>query len=158
SPPYLLVDRADLLPAVLAALEHTDLVGLDTETTGLNPRKHRVRLLSLACDTSDGGSFAYLVDCFKLDPSPLLEALAGKVLVIHNADFDLAFLGRLGFVPSGPVHDTLLYSRLLHAGKGWGTKHDLAACVERELVQALDKGEQKSDWSGGLTEAQLAYA
>jgi DNA polymerase-1 len=157
-PPYLPVDRPDHLPAVLAALEQADLVGLDTETTGLDPRQDRLRLLSLGCDTVESGTFAYLVDCFAVDPRPLLEALADKALVIHNADFDLGFLARLGFVPSGPVHDTMLLSRLLHAGEGWGTKHDLGACAERELGRPLDKGEQRSDWSGPLTAAQLAYA
>jgi hypothetical protein len=108
---YLLVtDRAGL-DVVATAIDGTERLGLDLETTGLNPRTDRVRLLSLAGDTIDGGTFAYLVDCFAVDPSPLWEILAGKELVLHNAAFDLAFLARLGFTPAGPVHDTMLLSQ-----------------------------------------------
>jgi DNA polymerase-1 len=141
---------------VAAGLDNTALVGLDVETTGLDPRTGRVRLLSLAVDTIDGGTFCYLLDCFAVDQCPLWEALAGKELVIHNAAFDLAFLARLGFAPSGPVHDTMLLSRLLTAGTH--EPNDLAACALRELDVSLDKSHQKDDWSGELVAAQLAYA
>jgi DNA polymerase-1 len=149
--PFTLAHRPDDLATVLQALDESTLVGLDCETTGLNARSDRVRLLSLATDRGK-----YLVDCFALDPRPLWEALAEKTLVIHNAAFDLSFLAGLGFAP-GAVRDTMLLSQLLHAGH-LNVKHTLAACVERELGRRLDKAEQKSDWSGQLTFEQLAYA
>jgi DNA polymerase I-like protein with 3'-5' exonuclease and polymerase domains len=149
-PPYLLVrDRAHL-QSVRAALDESTPVGLDLETTGLDPRADRVRLLSLATERG-----TYLVDCAAVDPAPLFDLLAERDLVIHNAAFDLAFLTRLGFVP-GTVHDTLLLARLLTAGTRG--PNDLAACCERYLGRALDKAAQRSDWSGALTEGQLAYA
>jgi DNA polymerase-1 len=158
SPPYRLVRDPAELPAVAAALDNTVRVGLDTETTGLDPRSDRVRLLQLAADTIDGGTFAYLVDCNAIDPSPLWEALGGKELVIHNAAFDLAFLARLAFTPNAPVHDTLLLARLLEAGGPHFQRCRLPDCCERYLGRSLDKTEQRSDWSGALTEDQLAYA
>src|SRR5262249_21660000 len=94
APSYLLVrDRAGL-EAVRIALDNTALVGLDLETTGLAARTDRARLLSLAVDTIDGGTFAYLVDCFAVDPAPLWDALGEKELVLHHAAFDLGFLSR----------------------------------------------------------------
>jgi DNA polymerase-1 len=156
SPSYLLVRDPAALQAVAAALDNAAWVGLDTETTGLDPRADRVRLLQLAVDTIDGGTFTYLVDCFAVDPSRLWNVLAGKELAIHNAAFDLAFLARLGFTPSGPVHDTMLLARLLTAGTR--ETNDLAACCERYLGRALDKAEQRSDWATALAEDQLAYA
>jgi ribonuclease D len=99
---------------VAGAIGGATLIGLDTETTGLNPRTDQVRLLSLNCDTNDG-RFTYIVDVLQVDPSPLWEALAEKELVLHNAAFDLAFLSRLGFTP-GTVHDTMLLAQLLAAG------------------------------------------
>jgi DNA polymerase-1 len=152
---YLMVRSPGDLAAVVAAVEESCLVGLDTETVGRNPRAGRIRLLSLNCDTSDGGRFTYVVDCAAVDPRPLFAPLAEKELAIHNALFDLGFLGNLGFVP-GVVHCTMLMARLLSAGTY--DRCSLAACCERELGVVLDKQEQRSDWSGELTESQLAYA
>jgi DNA polymerase-1 len=146
---------------VVAALIGTDRVGLDVETTGLDHRGDRVRLLSLSTDTIDGGVFAYLLDLFDLPAEalgPLWDALAGKELVGHNVIFDVCFLERLGFTPSGKVHCTQNLSRVLYAGSGFQVKHTLAACAQRELGEILDKEEQRSDWSGTLTASQLAYA
>ena len=154
--PYLLVRDTAGLAMVEMALGDAQQVGLDLETTGLNPRTERTRLLSLALSTIDGGTFSYLIDVFAVDPSPLWEALADKELVIHNGAFDLAFLSRMGFTPSGPVHDTMLMAQLLAAGTF--DKCGLAPCCERWLNRPVDKTEQKSDWSGHLTEAQLEYA
>jgi DNA polymerase-1 len=153
---FLLIrDPSDLF-AVAAALDNTDLVGLDLETTGLNPRSHRIRLLSLTTGTIDGGTFSYLVDCCTVDPTPLWEALAEKELVIHNAAFDLGFLARIGFTPAARLHDTMILAQLLAAGTN--DRCTLTACCERYLGQALDKTEQTSDWSGDLTVEQLSYA
>jgi DNA polymerase-1 len=151
-----LVEDPAGLNMVRAALDNTGLVALDLETTGLDPRKDRVRLLSLALDTIDGGRLAYLVDCFRVDPAPLFGPLAEKELVIHHAAFDLGFLSGLGFTPECPVHDTMLLSQLVAAGKF--ERADLAACCERYLARSLDKTEQRSDWSGQLGTEQLAYA
>jgi DNA polymerase-1 len=142
-----------MLPTVAQALDESRLVGLDLETTGLDPRTDRIRLLSLA--TARG---TFLVDCFQVNPAPLFDSLAEHELIAHKAVFDLGFLARLGFVP-GAAHCTMLLSQLLDAGlrrpKGY---HTLAACVERELHQDMDKAQQKSDWSGPLSPVQLDYA
>jgi DNA polymerase I-like protein with 3'-5' exonuclease and polymerase domains len=145
------------LPAVASAVGDSTLVGLDIETTGLNPRTDRARLLTLACDTVDGGIAIYIVDLFALDPAPLWEALSSVPIVGHNLQFDLGFLARLGFVP-GVCHDTLLASQLLHAGDPAVRGHKLADCCQRELGEAVSKEEQASDWSGTLTPQQFAYA
>jgi DNA polymerase-1 len=155
APSHLLVTRPEDLPAVRVAIDNTLLVGLDIETTGLDPCTDRLRLLSLATDTIDGGSFVYIVDCFTVDPAPLFDILAEKEVVIHHAAFDLGFLTRLGFVPD-VVRDTMLMAQLLAAGTT--DRCTLAACVERELGKRLDKAGQKSDWSRQLTDAQLTYA
>jgi DNA polymerase-1 len=157
SPPAwrLVTDSADL-QAVAVALDNTGLVAVDTETTGLDARTDRLRLLSLGTETIDGGRFTYLVDCFAVAPAPLWEVLADKALVLHNAAFDLAFLARAGFTPSGPIHNTLLMARLLTAGTM--APCDLAACAARELGLSLDKSHQRDDWAGDLSADQLAYA
>jgi DNA polymerase-1 len=163
TPSYLLVRDPAGLTAVAAALGGAVRVAVDLETTGLNPQADRVRLLSLAADSigdrivnPSGDQILYLVDCFAVDPSPLWEVLSGKELVLHNAGFDLAFLARLGFTPSGTVKDTMLLAQLLNAGTT--ERATLVACCDRYLGRAIDKAEQKSDWSGDLSNDQLDYA
>jgi DNA polymerase I-like protein with 3'-5' exonuclease and polymerase domains len=157
TPPYLLVTAPARLDALALALGEADLVGLDLETTGLDPRTDRARLLSLAVDTIDGGTFVYLVDCSAVDPRPLFGALTEGPLVAHNAAFDLGFLAALGFEP-GAVHDTMIMSQLLHGTRKGRGFHGLAQVARRELGRTLDKDLQASDWSGPLTRGQLDYA
>src|ERR1700722_15342745 len=76
--PFVVVTDAAGLEPVLAALADTTLVGLDTETTGLNPRIDRLRLLTLTTDTCDGGRIVYVVDAFHVDLQPLFEPLAER--------------------------------------------------------------------------------
>jgi DNA polymerase-1 len=155
-PAYQLITRQQDLHTVAQALDGTVLVGIDLETTGLDPRSDSVRLISLASDTIDGGRFSFLIDCSQVDPAPLWEVLAEKDLVAHNALFDLSFLAQLGFTAGGKVHDTMLLAQLLTAGTL--ERVTLAACCERYPGRALDKELQRSDWSGALTTEQLAYA
>jgi DNA polymerase-1 len=161
-PNYFLVTDLAELATVSSAVEESSSVGLDLETTGLDPRADRIRLLSVSVDTVDGGRFAYLVDCNRLDPSPLFPALTGATLVGHNLAFDLGFLARLGFRPGKAVRDTMLLSQVLYAAthtKGTAfIKHGLKDCFERELALKLDKDQQDSVWSGSLSPQQLAYA
>jgi DNA polymerase-1 len=153
---YTLVEDAAGLGVVAAALEKSGLVAVDLETTGLDPRKDQVRLLCVAPDAKDGRPVGYLVDCFRVDPAPLLQSLAEKELVCHNAAFELSFLAVLGFSPGAPVHDTMLLAQLLAAGTF--ERANLSACCERYLHRPLDKDEQRSDWSGDLSPEQLDYA
>jgi DNA polymerase I-like protein with 3'-5' exonuclease and polymerase domains len=152
TPPRLLISGAAGLGTVRAALDESTVIGLDLETTGLDPRTDRVRLLSLATDQR-----TFLVDAFVVDPRPLWEHLAEKTLVGHNLAFDLSFLAALGFSP-GPVGDTMLLSRLLYGTRRPKGFHTLEACAERELGRSLDKTMQTADWSGPLSPAHLAYA
>jgi DNA polymerase-1 len=140
------------LQAVLWALDETTAAGLDLETTGLDPRADRIRLLSLATDRG-----TWLVDTSAVDPRPLFEFLAEKTLIGHNLAFDLSFLAALGFEPGRcRCRDTMLLSQLLYAGQR--LKHGLDLCCGRELGQIVDKTLQTSDWSGPLTAEQLDYA
>jgi hypothetical protein len=99
-----LVTAQDQMAGVVADLKDADLVALDLETTGLDPRKDSMRLLSLA--TRDA---TYVVDCQSVDPAGLFPILAEVTVVAHNALFDLGFLSALGFVP-GEVADAMILS------------------------------------------------
>jgi DNA polymerase-1 len=153
-----LVTTQDQLAEVIADLKDVSLVALDLETTGLDPRKDSIRLLSLA--TKRG---TYIVDCQSVNPSEHFPILAEVTVVAHNALFDLGFLSSSGFVP-GKVADTMILSQLLYAGskveplKRGQTSHSLDSVVGRELGVELDKTHQNSDWGGTLTPEMIEYA
>jgi DNA polymerase I-like protein with 3'-5' exonuclease and polymerase domains len=158
---YLLVNRPENLSMVLAAIDNTRRIALDTETTGLSWCSDRARLLSLGCTTADGGTFAYLLDVAALPArslAPVWEALREKELVGHNLAFDLGFLSRLGFEPGGAaLHDVMILSRLLTSGGRDG--NSLADLTQRFLGFRLDKAEQTGDWAAPpLSDSQLSYA
>ncbi len=140
---------------MLTTVRAAPVVGLDTETTGLDAQTDRLRLIQIA--TADA---VYMLDACALDPrllAPLLQG-DGPLLVGHNLKFDLRFLDSAGMArPAGRrLFDTMLASQLL--GAGTHVKHNLAVVAERALGLAVDKTEQKSDWSGPLRREQLAYA
>lgn len=153
---YTLVTQVDCLGPLIGSLVCADVVALDTETTGLNPRRDHVRLLQLA--TSDG---CWLIDLYEVDSAHIWPYLAGKTVVCHNAQFDLCFLAALGFEPTRVVCSQLA-SQILYAGH-WvageiSKQTSLKECALRELGISLDKGLQASDWSGDLANEQIAYA
>jgi ribonuclease D len=150
----LITDLAELEQLCLA-VAGSPLTAVDCETTGLDFRQDRLRLMAVTVSNCDCGTNTYLVDCFALSPAPLWGVLAESTLVAHNAAFDLGFLTALGFKP-GEVIDTMIDSQLLYGlglAKGF---HGLAACARRELGRELTKDLQRSDWSGSLTAEQLA--
>lgn len=148
---YNLITEAHQLEPLLPRLMAAPVLGLDLETTGLDPHQDRPRLLSLSTERD-----TYLVDLFALPHAlealrPLFEAKTGPVLVGHNLKFDLAFLLKAGLWPEGRrLWCTGLAHQVIHA------RSRMPALAD--LVPSLDKSLQTSDWSGPLSEAQLAYA
>jgi DNA polymerase-1 len=144
---------AAALPQLLAA----PLIGVDCETTGLDPRRDRLRLIQLATPER-----VCILDAFRTDVrllAPLFAGDAMPTLVGHNLKFDLAFLAAAGLpVPPGSrLFDTMLAAQLLDAGLP-NHSHSLAAVAERALSTRLEKTLQTSDWHGPLSDEQLAYA
>jgi DNA polymerase I-like protein with 3'-5' exonuclease and polymerase domains len=152
-----LITTDDDLRAIIPDIQEAKAIALDSETTGLDPRRDQIRLLQIA---TEGGT--WIVDNFSVDIEPLLEILKDKTLIVHNAMHDLLFLRQLGYVHWGRVVDTMILSRMVHAGErdedGRRLEHSLEACCKRELNVMLDKSHQTDDWSGELSEEMLAYA
>ena len=101
--------------SVTDEIRSAEVIGIDVETTGLDPRTDRVRLISLS--TAEG---SWLIDCFEVDPHPLFEVLGQKKLLMHNGQFDISFLSAMGLeIEEGAeILDTMLLSQLLEDKEG----------------------------------------
>jgi hypothetical protein len=155
----IIVESSTDLEAALAQLLAAPAVGLDIETTGLDPMTADIRLIQM---TTPAGT--YVIDCYSVRSAALaLQPVIDRApaLVVHDGVFDFRHLVRDG-VALPPdlgdrVRDTALASRLLTAGDRaeWNS---LAEVVTRHLGVGLDKSLQTSDWSRDLTTDQVLYA
>lgn len=155
--PWTLIADTRGLEICLDDLERQTLLGFDTETTGLDPYRSEIRLLQFA--TPD---HVYVVDCFAVRALAhprlvrLLEA-ERPIKILHNAKFDARMLDHHTGIRMHGVFDCYLASHVIAAGKQ-GLSHSLKAVAERWLGRAVDKSEQRSDWSAELSQSQLEYA
>ena len=141
----------------LHTLADEKLIAFDSETTQLQPKMGGMRLLQLGAP----GKPPVVLDCFSLDDNDWIEVeeffSVERTWVAHNAVFDLGWLQEHEIYPAGKVLCTMLASRILTNGMP-NVKHGLQHLVKRYLHEDISKEEQKSDWSGDLTESQLQYA
>ena len=141
------------------------MIGVDTETTGLDPHENQVRLVQIASRDR-----ALLVDLDGWRTSgqrqvdweqPGLHELgallrSAKPKVLQNASFDLNFLRGEGVVLGGAIFDTMVAAKIIN--NGTGAKNDLGSIVSRVFLVELPKELQKAKWDGELSEEMLEYA
>jgi DNA polymerase I len=173
---YALITESDALSDLVTVLAGVREVAFDVETypqddsnSALDPRRGRVRLISVAAEDGIEG----VVDVTKVHPSPLLEILKNKTLIAHNGKFDLSFLkNSFGYEHDGPVVDTQVLDAVLYyaAGPrerktGWqGLAREvrirsLSDVAKDYLGVELSKDQQTSDFGhADLTGAQVRYA
>lgn len=141
----------------LGSLANATTVAFDCETTGLQPKFGGLRLLQLAALDRD----PVVIDCWELEDHQWVDIedffAQKRYWLAHNAVFDLGWLQEHEVYPNGEVLCTMLASRLLTNGQP-NVKHGLQNVVKRYLKEDISKEEQKSDWSGDLTQGQLEYA
>jgi DNA polymerase-1 len=155
---YRLIRDPDTLAQAIDALRHSAVLGIDTETTGLDPLTARLRLLQLAApDWPVLVIDLWLIPQGAWEPLHTLLTHPSMVKIFHNPKFDLKFLRQAGLQVQGPLIDTMLASQLLDAGLR-NRRHGLADVVRHFLHAELAKELQSSDWSGELTPEQFQYA
>ncbi|HEY9722597.1 MAG TPA: DNA polymerase [Oscillatoriaceae cyanobacterium] len=150
--PVTVIRDAAQLTELLPRLAAAEAIAVDTETTALSPLDGRLRLLSLATDDD-----LVVVDAFAVpDLSPLAPLLAAPkpFKVLHNAKFDLRWLAHHHGLAVSGIFDTMLAAQLL----GELPHFRLEALALHYLGEPMDKSAQLSDWSGTLSESQIAYA
>src|SRR5437867_2043489 len=160
---YEVITEAEALRHAVDQLSSKQAIGLDTETTELDPYLARLRLIQLA--TNDG---VYIIDVNHfsngdlgqsetLEPLRQLLAAPRPIKIAHNSKFDAKFIKHNLGVDLGGLFDTLLASQLVSAGD-IEERHGLEAIAGRYLNEAVDKSERLSNWEFELSEAQLQYA
>ncbi len=152
-----LITTADGVAAAVEHLQQQSVIGVDTETTGLDPLRSRVRLLQIAALQQ-----VFVFDLFEVaafENQALRQLFINPALtkVLHYAKFDMKMLLHHFNIEVRGVFDTLLASQLIAAGRT-DESHSLAAVVARYLDEQVDKSLQASDWAGELSASQYAYA
>src|SRR6266850_2049423 len=160
---YQLIRTEAELRQAVESLSAYQAIGLDTETTELDPYLGRLRLVQLA--SADN---VYIVDLNAfhdddfskseaLEPLRQLLAAPRPIKIAHNAKFDAKFIKHNFGVDLGGLFDTLLASQIVSAGD-IEERHGLNAIAARYLNEEVDKTERLSNWEFELSEAQLQYA
>jgi DNA polymerase-1 len=131
---YKVIRTADELRRAVEPLSNQSAIGLDTETTELDPYTGRLRLIQLAAPDgvsiidldafANGGNGGFANNAALLPLKRLLEAQR-PIKIAHNAKFDAKFLETV---------------------------------ASRYLNESVDKSERLSNWNFELSEAQLEYA
>jgi DNA polymerase-1 len=160
---YQLITNGEDLRRATGELFNKQAIGLDTETTELDPYLGRLRLVQLA-----SADQVYIVDlnAFRdedfskseaLEPLRQLLAAPRPIKIAHNAKFDAKFIKHNFGVDLGGLFDTLLASQIVSAGD-IEERHGLNAIAARYLNEEVDKTERLSNWEFELSDAQLQYA
>src|SRR5829696_6240154 len=160
---YQVIKTADDFRKAIEALATQPVVGLDTETTDLDPFNSRLRLIQLATPERvfivDFDHFANGNTAHSEALAPLRRLLTAPrpIKIAHNAKFDAKFIKHNLGVDLVGLFDTLLASQLVGAGD-IEERHGLETVASRYLNEAVDKSERLSNWNFELSEAQLDYA
>src|SRR6185437_9647702 len=160
---YELVTTPEQLRRAVEQLASKQVIGLDTETTDLDPYVSRLRLVQLATPENvfiiDVGKFAGhdLKQSESFASFRELLSAPRPIKIAHNAKFDAKFIKHNLGVDLGGLFDTLLASQLVGAGD-IEERHGLETVAGRYLNEAVDKSERLSNWNFELSEAQLEYA
>jgi DNA polymerase-1 len=162
---YKLITEKKSLAEACEELYSEEVLGFDCETTELEPRDGKIRLLQLS-----GSKNTYVIDLKGFegkeplsknkDLDPLRKVLFAErpIKVAHNAKFDSKWVAHHLGTDVGGIFDTMLASQLISAGER-DRRHGLADVSAFFLGIEVDKSEQVSDWNAAeLSESQIRYA
>lgn len=154
---YIYIDNDEKLNEALMLINESKILGVDTETTGLDPIIDKIRLLQIAAQNKS----VLVIDMFLLseEGKKKLKNIfnSDSIKVFQNSKFDLKFLLANDFEFRGPIFDTMLAAQLVNDNTG-PRSAALDSLASYYLGIKLPKEEQKSDFSGSLRAAQIEYA
>ncbi|MEA3209978.1 MAG: ribonuclease [Chthoniobacter sp.] len=142
-----LIDTREGLAAALPHLTPHGRIAIDTEADSLHCYFEKLCLIQISVPDHD-----FLIDPLAGVPlAPLFDALAGKELVIHGADYDLRLLRRVGFAGPTRVFDTMIAARLCGI-----PEFSLAALIFKYFGVQIAKASQKANWARRPLPSQMA--
>ena len=140
------------LPANFKA---TNIIALDSETMGLNPKRDKLCLVQV----SNGDEVCHLV---KIDlsigkPFNLIKILKNNKIqkIFHYARFDVAVFKHNFKINVKNIYCTKIASKLVRT---YTDKHGYKDLCSELLGKSISKTEQSSDWGGELNKEQQKYA
>jgi DNA polymerase I-like protein with 3'-5' exonuclease and polymerase domains len=144
----------------LAFLGQLKIMGVDTETTGINPINNKVLLVQMGNMHQQ-----YVFDVARLGKEiqkikPLLEDSA-IIKILHNAKFDYKFIKQSLGIEIDNIYDSMLAEQLLQKGRKL-SGFSLEAVSEKYAGAKLDKDIRKSFiglvYGENFSAAQIEYA
>ncbi len=137
-------------------LDLGQIVAIDCETMGLNPKRDRLCVVQL----SSGDGNAHLVQVAKGQTSaPNLCGILEDPNVLklfHFGRFDIAAMFEAFRALTAPVYCTKIASRLIST---YTDRHGLKNLLQELLLVDISKQQQSSDWGAkNLSKAQVEYA
>src|SRR4030042_3704160 len=157
---YTFVQKDGDLQKIIPELESEPIIALDTEGSDLDPYKARLLLLQIAVKDK-----TYVIDCTKVDISPLKNLLEGErpLKIAQNSKFDYELLRVKANIKLGNLFDTMLAERILTCGVS--REISLKTLAAKYLNMQIDKTirDTFSDLSnpalrGNFSKGQLDYA
>ena len=162
---YYTVQDEETLKLLHQHILDSDVIAVDTETTGLNPRKNKIIGWSVSGDEGIGFYLPTLVFDYEKDElvlqeingkstevisRNLLKLLIGKKLVFHNASFDVQFIKNyfgVDLLPSVWVDTGLLVHTVYEEGAfGFGNPFGLKSIAimnQKELGLNVEEAANK---------------
>ena len=130
----------------LGDLASQSQIALDTEADSLHCYFEKLCLIQIGWP----GKLQLLEPLAKLLLTEFFNALRGKRLIFHDADYDLRLLRRSGEFPDDNIFDTMIAARL--CGE---PQLGLAALVEKYFNVKLSKASRKANWAERPLSSQM---
>lgn len=157
---YEVIENQNQLLKTVPELEEAQTIGLDTEGNSLDPLTAKLLLLQLATKEK-----AYVIDCQKVDLTPLKLVLEGErpLKIVQNGKYDYSLLKAAAGITLGSLFDTMLAERIITCGISRDIS--LRSLADKYLGMKLDKTIRESFTDplspalrGKFNKEQLDYA